>query len=140
VNKIKHIKNPIQDNFKINKEIIVLGEDYPLFCFKYLSTKSFKKNKNPVFLYDFLLRLNKLSNLGWKEIRCSNRHKFGMEQIPVNKIKAELPPFITPDIKNLHVFRANSNNNSFVGLQCGKIFRIIFIEANFDDIYDHNRK
>jgi hypothetical protein len=116
---------------KINKE------DYPVFCFKHLSDKSIKECKDADFYFDFLMRLRKLSELGWDGIRKSNRHSFGMETIPRRGIKPNLPSCITPDVKKLHVFRANGKNLPFVGIQIQNIFRVLFIEAQFGDIYNH---
>ena len=105
---------------------------YPLFSFKHLQTSvSYKNTKETKFFIDFLERLNKLSLLGWEEIRKSQRHSYGMEKIP------QLPNFITPDIKELHVFRATGSNKVFVGLQQEDVFHVIFIEAEFGEVYKH---
>ena len=58
--------------------------DYPLFSFKYLSDCSFDKCSDSSFFPNFLLRLKKLSELGWKRIAISDRHSFGFEKIPVS--------------------------------------------------------
>ncbi|KAA6316015.1 hypothetical protein EZS27_033615 [termite gut metagenome] len=122
---------------KINNQN-VLDEDYPIFCFKYLDDVSIKKCKDHKFFYDFLMRLQKLSKLGWSEIRQSHRHAYGLESIPKEKIKATLPTCITPEVKDLHVFRANGNNLPLIGIQIQNVFRILFIEATFGDIYKHD--
>ena len=111
---------------------------YPLFSFKHLQTSvSYKNTKDTKFFIVFLERLNKLSLLGWEEIRKSQRHSYGMEKIPIGKIKPQLPNFITPDIKELHVFRATGSNKVFVGLQQEDVFHVIFIEAEFGEVYKH---
>lgn len=115
----------------------ILSEDYPIFCFKYLSKESIGDCNDPSFLIEFLFRLQKLSELGWSKIRTSHKHSFGMEPIPVDAIRKNLPTCVTDDVKFLHVFRAHGDNRPFVGLQIGRIFRIFFIEANFGDIYNH---
>lgn len=129
------IKN-VQPEISIEKNK-VLEEDYPVFCFKYLSDVSIKDCKKSEFFIEFLLRLKKLSELGWKEIRTSQRHGFGMEKIPVENIHPKLPSCITPEVKHLHVFRATGSNLPFVGLEMQKVFRVFFIETNFGDIYNH---
>jgi hypothetical protein len=127
--KIKEIKQ--------SKSIKQTEEDYPLFCFKYLSDASIRRCRDHKFFYDFLMRLNKLSEMGWKDIRDSDRHNYGLEPLPKEKIKPQLPAFITPDVKKLHVFRANNDHRPFIGLQRGKVFHVLFIESKFGDIYDH---
>jgi len=131
-----HIAEPLKLN-TIDREKIN-ADNYPIFCFKYLSDVSIKKCTDSKFFYDFLMRLQKLSELGWNEIRKSHKHAYGLEPIPLYKIKPQvLPDSITPDVKYLHAFRASGNNLSFVGIQRQNIFRILFIEANFGDIYEH---
>lgn len=129
------IKN-IQPVTTIEKRKII-EEDYPLFCFKYLSDTSIKDCKNSGFFIELLLRFKKLSELGWKEIRKSQRHGFGMEKIPVGDIHPKVPSCITPDVTHLHVLRATGSNLPFVGIEIQNVFRILFIETNFGDIYDH---
>ena len=129
----------------INSNKISVGEisdlseiDHPLFSFKYLSDVSIKGCKDHSFLLNFILRLQKLCELGWNEIRSSHKHSYGMEPIPYNSIKPKdkLPSFVTREVE-LDVFRASGDHRVFVGLQKGKIFYIFFVEANFCDIYDH---
>ena len=135
-NESRFIKLPSEVK-KIDMHDIING-NYPIFCFKYLSEKSIKGCTDYEFYHDFLMRLKKLSILGWDEIKRSPHHSFGMEPIPINKIKPLLPPCITPDITKLHVFRATGNNLPFIGIQIQNIFRILFIETQFGDIYDHH--
>lgn len=130
--KIKNVQS--ENTIEKNK---VLEEDYPVFCFKYLSEVSIKDCKKSDFFIEFLMRLKKLSELGWKEIRTSQKHSFGMEKISINNIHPQLPSCITPEVKHVHVFRATGSNLPFVGLEMQKVFRVFFIETNFGDIYDH---
>ena len=134
-NKSIKIKN-VQPNVSIDRDVLS-HDDYPTFCFKYLSSVSIRDCKSPEFFVEFLLRLKKLSELGWKEIRQSHKHSFGMEKIPVEKIRPQLPVCVTPDVKHLHVLRATGSNLPFVGVEMQKVFRVLFIETAFGDIYDH---
>jgi hypothetical protein len=119
------------------KEDHISGINYPIFCFKYLQTCSIKDCRDYDFFFKFLERLQKLAELGWNEIIHSHRHGFGTEKILLDKIKPALPLFITPDVGHFTVFRAGGNNKSFLGIRNGTIFHIVFIEANFGDVYDH---
>ena len=137
---LKFIKDAIEDNRISESEVRDLSEiDYPLFSFKYLNPVSIDKCNDSKFFFDFLMRLQKLSNLGWNGIRTSERHAIGMEHMPINKIVPyrQLPDFITRDVENLDVFRANGDNRVFVGLQKSKIFHIFFIETEFGDVSCH---
>ena len=99
---------------------------------------SIDKCQDASFFHDFLLRLQKLSALGWNQIRTSHRHAYGMEKIPKEQIipKDKLPAFVTREAE-LTVFRAAGDNRIFVGIQQNKIFYIFFIEATFGDICSH---
>lgn len=111
--------------------------DYPIFCFKHLEIKPKKDYK---FYTDFLLRLKMISNASWELIEKSNRHGIGTETMDVSKIKVKLPPFVTPDVKHLSVFRANGDNRPFLGIRNKNLFHVIFLEEKFGDIYDHGKK
>lgn len=136
------IKSLLENNVISHKEIADFAKiDYPLFSFRYLRTVSINKCEDPDFFFKFLQRLKKLSELGWSEIRRSRRHLYGLEHIFKSQIKPDLNcvgEIITDDVEKLHVFRVDSNNHPFVGLQIGRIFHVIFIEANFGDVYDHD--
>jgi hypothetical protein len=136
------IKRLIKDDRISHREIEEFSKiDYPLFSFKYFRQNSIKDCADAKFFMDFLNRLQKLSDIGWPQIRMSPRHQYGMESIPREAFKPSLEPLkeiLTPDVRKLHVLRANTDNRPFVGLQVGKIFHIFFIEAKFGDIYDHD--
>lgn len=136
---LDYIKKVVDNNVIGKREIEYFASlNYPIFSFKYLQEYSIKDCKDTSFYKDFLFRLKKLSELGWDEIRKSERHSFGMEKIPYFKIKpkAQLPDFITPDAE-FCAFRATGANLPFIGIQNGRIFHIIFVETKFGDIYDH---
>lgn len=111
---------------------------YPVFCFKYLQQYSYSSCTDASFFIAFLERLKKLGGLGWQGIRGANRHSFGVEKMPIKKIKIKnFPSIVTEEVEALMVFRATGSNLPFLGIQHGDIFQVIFIEANFGDIYDH---
>ena len=51
-------------------------------------------------------------------------------------MKPQLPSVVTPEV-HLMVLRSTNDNRALVGFREWNIFHIIFIEANFNDIYDH---
>ncbi len=110
--------------------------DYPLFSYKHLQNVSFGKQKDASFFHEFIHRLHQYSNLGWQEMQTSGRHSFGFEYLPQNVMKPQLPSVVTPEV-NLMVLRSANDNRALVGFREWNIFHIIFIEANFNDIYNH---
>lgn len=113
--------------------------DYPLFGFKYLKDDTHKECKKSKFFIDFLERLNKLSNLGWKEIEKSDRHAYGTEGIEMGSIIPEVNlPKEFSNRKKLTVFRATGDNHAFAGIREGNTFHIFYIESEFGNLYDHD--
>lgn len=108
--------------------------DYPVFCFKHLQ---FKPQDDHKFYTEFIERLIKLCSLSWKTIDLTHKHSFGYEKMPVKSLKPAMPTFVTPDVSELTVFRANGDNRPFLGLRRGNVFHIIFIEEAFGDVYNH---
>lgn len=122
----------------LNKDLEnYLNIDYPLFSFRHLQHTSFTDCKDVSFFPNFMKRLRNLSELGWNVIHTTQRHGFGMEKLPQEIIKPQLPSIITPEVQ-LFAFRAAGNNLPFVGFREGKIFHILFIETSFGDIYNHD--
>ena len=137
--KLSLIKDVKEDCSISEREIEEMSMiDHPLYSFKYLKDVSICDCKDYSFFYNFLIRLQKLSDLGWNEIRLSHRHSYGMEKIPVSQLATQnqLPPFVTREAY-VDVFRASGDNRVFVGMQKSKVFYIFFIEAKFGDIYEH---
>lgn len=130
----------IAGNENISKhDVEVLSKiDYPLFSFRYLCDVSFRECTDSKFFINFLSRLKKLSQIGWKEIRTSHRHSLGREKMPVTKILHAdlLPKFVTREVE-LDVYRSAGDNRVMIGLQESKIFHVFFIEAKHGDISPH---
>lgn len=136
---LNFIQSVIKEKKISRKEIETLSNiDHPLFSFKYLKDISIDKCADVSFFYDFLMRLQKMSVLGWSGIRTSHKHAYGMESIPREQVvpKDQIPSFVTPEVE-LCVFRSNGDNRTFLGVQQGKIFYIFFIEAAFGDVCPH---
>jgi len=125
--------NAKPSKIKIPEENLI-DVDYPVFCFRHLQTKPEKDFK---FYADFILRLQQICTLTWKQIGVTHKHGFGTEQMPIARIKPATPLFVTPDVSSLMVFRANGDNRPFLGLRKGNVFHVIFLEEKFNDIYNH---
>jgi len=126
-------KNSPKQKIKIPAETTV-QTDYPVFCFRHIQSTPGKDHR---FYTEFIVRLQKISQLTWNQVITTQRHGFGTKKLPVGQIKVRLPDFVTPDVTHLTVFRANGDNRPFLGLRNGSIFHIIFLEERFGDIYDH---
>lgn len=136
---VKGLKEESYSNPNIESLNSNPSTDYPLFGFKYLKDDTHKDCKKSKFFIDFLDRLKKLSNLSWKEIEKSGRHKFGTEGIELGYFKPDikLPPQFS-NKKKLTVFRATGDKHVFAGIREGNTFHIMYIESEFGDLYDHD--
>lgn len=120
------------------EEIPVKRTSHISFSFEFLHDASYTECKDSSFFIDFLQRLKSLCLLDWNEICRSHRHSFGYEKIPVEFIKKSL--LLTGEVNYLYSFRATGDNHAFLGFREGDVFKILFIEAAFGDIYNHGKK
>jgi len=74
-------------------------------------------------------------NHTWKEISQMPKHGYGTEKIPKNQIKATIPSFITPEVKDFQVLRYHENR-PMVGYRKRDVFYILWFDHNYS-LYDH---
>jgi hypothetical protein len=77
--------------------------------------------------------LLQLSQFTWNQITSLRRQKLGFEHIPRKQFNAILPPFITPDVEKLIVFRY-SKAGRIAGMRINDVYHILMVGA---DIYPH---
>lgn len=111
-------------------------KQYISFSFELLHDVSYTDCNEPSFFISLLQRLKKLCLLDWNEINKSQRHSFGYEKISINSIKKDIR--IAKGIDYLFSFRATGSNRVFLGFREGNVFKVVFIESKFGDIYNHN--
>ena len=95
------IKNAIETKSISRSEVETLANiDYPLFSLLYFKNVSAKECKDAKFFLDYITRLQKLSELGWDEIRKSHPHSYGMEPMHQAQIHHNglLPSFVTKEV------------------------------------------
>lgn len=133
----KGIITPKDNNVISEAEVKYISKiDYPVFSFKHLQEVSFDKCRDVKFFEGLLKRLKSYSELGWKQMATDKKHGYGWEILPQEQIKPTLPKCITPEV-DLMILRASNDNKALVGFREWNIFHVLFIEANFDDIYNH---
>ena len=133
----KGILVPNDNNVISEAEIKYISRiDYPVFSFKHLQDVSFVECKDAKFFKGFLKRLKRYSELGWKQMATDKKHGYGWEILPQESMKPKLPKFVTPEV-DLMVLRASNDNKALVGFREWNVFHVLFIEAQFNDIYQH---
>ena len=136
-NSAKYIKTPTHKKTIDAIEFEHISSiDYPLFSFKYLQIISFPAQRDVKFFHHFIERLQRYSILSWQQMSVDKTHGYGFEYLSQDVMKHALPNTITPDV-DLMVLRSSNDNRALVGFRKWQIFYVIFIEAQFNDIYDH---
>jgi len=108
---------------------------YPVFCFKHLHNKYNLSHCNTELKGGLIDKLYQMSQMTWDDLINTNRHKSGSEKIFLTSIKAEVPKFITDDVKFLLAFRFH-NMLPFLGHRNRFLFHIIFIDHS-RNLYNH---
>ena len=90
------------------------------------------------FFIKFLERLKKLGSLDWNTVNASNRHSFGGEKMKSNDLTPSAKQHLPAGINSLTVLRATGDNHAFLGIRDENVFRVIFIEYQFGDVYKHS--
>lgn len=113
--------------------------DNLVFDFAELRPFSYVEAENgSKFFIQYLERLKKLGNLNWNTVNVSGRHSFGMEKMNVNNLTSSAKQHLPAGVNSLIVLRATGNNHAFLGIRDENVFRVIFIEYQFGDVYKHN--
>jgi hypothetical protein len=82
----------------------------------------------------FLIKWAKRSRFTWTELSTHHRHGLGSEQLPASSIKRVPPEQLAQD---KYMVLRHEGNQPFVGYKIGDTFYVLWIEANYGDVYDH---
>ena len=120
---------------KVKEEVVAKKLTKIVFGFSKLQPLSYPNSTDVNFFINYLGRLKKLCELEWDVIWTTHKHGFGTETIPASSLKQSAQNLVPPKITKLLVLRATGDNRSFLGYRDDNVFQVIFIEANFGDIY-----
>lgn len=84
---------------------------------------------------DVAKAFQKRSRMTWNEILLADRHGLGCENLPSYQIKVGIPKELE-DRKNFLVLRY-SGKLPMIGFRISDTFHLVWIEAEFGQIYDH---
>lgn len=122
-------------------EAPIIGKTQQPIVFNFSELQPFsyvEGKKDGTFFIKFLERLQKLSGLIWNCINGSARHSFGTEKLYVKDLTKAAENLVPKGMSSLTVFRATGDNHSFLGYRdANDVFKVIFIEYNFGDVYSH---
>ncbi|MDO5031289.1 hypothetical protein [Corynebacterium sp.] len=109
--------------------------EYPAISFRHLQPGWGFEELTDKQRLAFLTKWHKRCRMPWVELSQQSRHGLGSEQLPRRVIKPHIPQQFT-DVEKFHVYR-HEGNHALVGWKSGHIFYVIWIEARFNDLYDH---
>lgn len=107
---------------------------HPVLCLQHLQEKFGIDKLEPSQCQAFLLKWHKRAKLTWTELVQHDRHGLGSEFLPKSKFKTAIPEHLERD-KYL-VFR-HEGNHAFAGFRTGDVFHVLWIEAKYNDLYNH---
>lgn len=86
---------------------------------------------------DFLIKWEKRAKLTWKELHQHPKHGLGSENLPKRIFKPALALELERD--SYTVFR-HQGNLPFAGFRVGDVFHVLWIEAKYNELYEHGGK
>jgi hypothetical protein len=83
---------------------------------------------------ELLIKWAKRACLTWTELVHHRRHGLGSEKLPKGKIRPQIPQHL--ELDDYLVFR-HQGNLPFVGFRSGDVFDVLWIETEFNTLYQH---
>lgn len=110
--------------------------DYPVFSFKQMRNGKYHIDKcEKEEKASLALKMSKIGQLTWQELRFADKHGLGFEKISKNTIKKDSVYFLTDDI-SLIAFRF-CGKAPMVGYKCSNgAFHILWLDRD-NTLYDH---
>lgn len=110
-------------------------DETPKFCLHFLRYDFDVHALTPQGQSALAKTLQKLSRSKWKELITAPRHGQGTEFIPAASIKPGIPPRFQDRDKFL-VFRYDGNL-PMAGIRVNDVYHVLWIEPEFNRLYDH---
>lgn len=108
---------------------------YPLLCLRHLQPGWGFEEATAGQCQEFLKKWAKRATFKWVELVQHHRHGLGSEKIPRREIKPAIPEHLQAEDHYL-VFR-HEGNLPFVGFRSGDVFHVLWVEREYNDLYDH---
>ena len=107
----------------------------PVFCLAHIDpnfsvTALPEKNRA-----EFALALQQRCALNWGQLKQADRRGMGLETIRASSIKGRIPRLFQ-DQEKFVAFRY-CGNLPMVGHRVNDVFHVLWVEGNFNDLYDH---
>lgn len=113
-------------------------EATPKFCLHHIHHGHSVAKLPPNLRADFAVALERFAELTWRDIKLMGRHSFGSEWMRKDRIHPDVPEKFK-DEDRFMVLRY-SGNLPMVGVRILDVFHVLWIEANYGDVYNHGSK
>jgi len=107
---------------------------YPCLSLRHLQNGYGVEELSPTQQAAFLVKWAKRSVFTWTELSTHPKHGLGSEQLPSHQIKRIPPEKLA---QNKYMVLRHEGNHAFVGYKISDTFYVLWIEANYGDVYDH---
>lgn len=108
---------------------------HPKFCLRFLQRGFDVENLDRDQRAEFAVTLQQRASMTWSQLHQAARHGQGYELIPRQRLRAPVPA-VFADRDKFHVFRY-SGRLPMAGVRANDVFHIVWIEARFNELYDH---
>ena len=113
---------------------IALLSGHPVLCLRHVQAGWGVGELTDAQCREFLVKWEKRAKLTWKELVQHPKHGLGSEFLPSSKFKTSAPEELERD--RYMVFR-HEGNLPFAGFRAGDTFHVLWIERQYNDLYDH---
>ena len=111
------------------------GKEHPKFCLRHVQKNFDVDNLTTKGQAELARTLQRLASITWNEIQTSQRHGLGTEKLAKSMFKTRIP-LAFEDREDFTAFRYHENR-PMVGVRVRDVFQVIWIEADYGDLYKH---
>jgi hypothetical protein len=110
-------------------------DETPKFCLRHLVDSYDVRSLPERQQAKFALALQDRATMTWQAINLAGKHGHGTGKMPKGEIKRQIPAHFAAET-SFTVLRYDGNL-PMIGVRVRDVFQIIWIEATYDDVYDH---
>jgi hypothetical protein len=124
-----------QSAFEVPAVRVNYDDESPKFCLRFLRDGFDVHALDARRQAAFAKTLQKLSASRWKDLVVAPRHGLGTELIPAGELKPAIPVQFQDETKFM-VFRYDGNL-PMAGARVRDVYHVLWIEPEFNRLYDH---
>ncbi len=107
----------------------------PKFCLAHIGNGHCLEHLSSAQRSAFALAIQKRCEMTWQQITLADRHGLGLETLPADQIKPQIPARFS-DREKFLVLRYDGNL-PMIGARTQDVFHVLWIEGAFGEVYEH---